>query len=168
MRKISFIVILVVLSLMTASFVFAEGAKEGDVTPKIILKDVRTNQPTKLNEIIKGKVTVLVYMQTSCAACRKELEALKNMKDFVPELNIIAVSVDAGCTNRIKKYIDHYKFDFMFLHDPSFTTPELFNFSFTPATVVIVKDGKIIALKGGYRKGDEKKIMEIVQDALKK
>jgi peroxiredoxin len=156
------------LLVLSVSFSYADEVKVGDAAPKVILNDIKTNQPANLGELSKGKVTAVVYMQTSCAACRKELEALKTMLEYVPELNIIAVSVDAGSPARILKYIEHYQFPFTFLHDPSFTTPELFGFSYTPASVVLGKDGKIIFLKGGYRRGDEKKILEVVQEAVKK
>ena len=168
MRKISVMLMLLVVLAFTVSASYAqEEASVGDVAPKIILNNIKTNQATNVNDISKGKVTVIVYMQTSCAACRKELDAMKSLLDFVPELNIIAISVDAGSSARILKYVEHYQFPFTFLHDPSFTTPELFGFSYTPATVVLGKDGKIISLKGGYRRGDEKKILEMVQEANK-
>ena len=172
MKKNRFLLVLLTFALLISvcSAFAAEGeaAKVGEDVPKVILNDVKTNQAVTLNEISKDKVTIVVYMQTSCAACRKELEEIKNMVTYVPELNVIAISVDAGSPARIVKYIEHYQFPFTFLHDPSFKTPELFGFSYTPATVVIGKNGKILDLKGGYRRGDEKKILEVVQEAVKK
>jgi peroxiredoxin len=169
MRKIKIAFMIFAMLVITVCYSYAEGdVGIGDKAPKVILNDIKTNQAATLNEIGKDKVTVVVYMQTSCAACRKELEALKNMMSFVPELNVVSISVDAGSPARILKYIEHYQFPFTFLHDPSFSTPELFGFSYTPATVVMGKDGKIIHLKGGYRRGDEKKLLEIVQEALGK
>jgi len=168
MRKSRIFIMMVTLLVMSVCISYADEVKIGDAAPKLILNDIKTNQAANLSELSKGKITAVVYMQTSCAACRKELEALKTMLEYVPELNIIAISVDAGSPARILKYIEHYQFPFSFLHDPSFTTPELFGFSYTPATVVLGKDGKIIYLKGGYRRGDEKKILEVVQEAAKK
>ena len=168
MRKVRILLMIVALITLTVSISLAGEAAVGDPCPKIMLNDVKTNQASSLNEISKGKVTVIVYMQTSCAACRKELESIKNMMQYVPELVVVAISVDAGSPARILKYIEHYQFPFEFLHDPSFTTPELFGFSYTPATVIVGKDGKILQLKGGYRRGDEKKLLEIIQEAVKK
>ena len=171
MRRTRAILMIIALLVLSVSYSFAEEnavLNIGDPAPKVILNNVKTNQASNLSEISAGKVTVVVYMQTSCAACRKELETIKDMLTYVPELNIVAISVDAGSTARILKYVEHYQFPFTFLHDPSFTTPELFGFSYTPATVVIGKDGKILHLKGGYRRGDEKRLLEIVQDAAKK
>jgi peroxiredoxin len=165
MRRINSIILMIAVLLLSVSYCFASEAGVGEPAPKVILNDIKTNQASNLSEIGKGKVSVVVYMQTSCAACRKELEAIKSMLSYVPELNVVAISVDAGSPARILKYIEHYQFPFTFLHDPSFTTPELFGFSYTPATVVIGKDGKIVYLKGGYRRGDEKRLLEVVQEA---
>lgn len=169
MRTSKLILMVVAVLILTVCSSFAgDGAVVGDPIPKVILNNIKTNQASTLSELADGKVTVVIYMQTSCAACRKELEAVKNMIQYVPEIAVVAISVDAGSPARILKYIEHYQFPFDFLHDPSFTTPELFGFSYTPATVVIGKDKKIISLKGGYRRGDEKKLLEVVQNALKK
>lgn len=167
MRKIKVALMIIMMLVLSVSYsMAAEGDVEvGDPIPKVILNNVKTNQASTLSEISKGKITVIVYMQTSCAACRKELEAIKNMLNFCPDLNVIAISVDAGSPARILKYVEHYQFPFTFLHDPGFTTPEMFGFSYTPATVVIGKDGKILLLKGGFRRGDEKKLLELIQES---
>ena len=124
----------------------------GDPCPEIILNNVRTNKPTNLKEISKGKVTVIIYMQTSSAACRKELEDINALLAIFPELNVVAISVDAGNSVRILKYIEQNNFPFIFLRDTSFMTIELFGFSFAPATVILGKNGKIFYLKGfNYR-----------------
>jgi peroxiredoxin len=104
-------------------------------------------------------------MQTSCAACRQELLALKDLRGKYPELKVVAISVDSGNPARVARYREHFGFDFPFVHDPDFKTPELFGFSFTPALVLVAKDGTIGLLKGGYRPGDEveleRKILEL-------
>ena len=170
MKKSKIILMIVAFMVISVCNSFADDAASlvGDPLPKVILNNIKTNQASTLSELTAGKVSIVVYMQTSCAACRKELEAIKNMAQYVPELVVVAISVDAGSPARILKYIEHYQFPFEFLHDPSFTTPELFGFSYTPATVIVGCDGKIILLKGGFRRGDEKKLLEIIQEAQKK
>ena len=169
MKNIRIVFLTIVAVMLSISLLYAgESAHVGGPIPKIILHDVQTGEIKYLNEVIYGKVTVIVYMQTSCAACRKELENLKSMLDDFPDLNVIAISVDAGSPKRIKKYIKHYKFPFTFLHDPTFSTPEYFGFSYTPAIVVLDKCGNITYLSGGYRRGDERSLHRVVQDTFAK
>ena len=86
--------------------------------------------------------------------------ALKDLQAKFPSLKIAAISVDSGNPARVKRYQEHFGFEFPFFHDPDFKTPDLFGFSFTPALVLIGKDGKIALLKGGYRPGDETELEE--------
>ena len=131
------------------------AAGEGDPVPEMTLVDVSTGAEVVVAEAISGSVGAVVYMQTSCAACRKELIALKELSAKYPDRKIVAISVDSGNPARVKRYKDHFGFEFPFLHDPGFQTPDLFGFSFTPALVLVDKTGKIAQLKGGYRPGDE-------------
>ena len=133
----------------------SSAAAVGDPLPAISLTDVSTGQPADVAELLKGSVGALVYMQTSCAACRKELTALKDLQGKFPKLKVVVVSVDAGGRERVVNYREHFAFDFPFLHDPDFKTPELFGFAFTPGLVLVGKDGKVAHVKGGYRPGDE-------------
>lgn len=127
----------------------------GDPLPELKLLNVASNATDDVAALVQGGVGAVSYMQTSCAACRKELMALKDLQAKYPELKVVAISVDSGNPARVKRYQEHFGFEFAFLHDPDFKTPELFGFSFTPALVLVGKDGKIALLKGGFRPGDE-------------
>lgn len=141
------------------------AAAEGDPLPALTLPDAATEKPVDLGAFFQGSVGAISYMQTSCAACRQELLALKDLRGKYPELKVVAISVDSGNPARVARYREHFGFDFPFVHDPDFKTPELFGFSFTPALVLVAKDGTIGLLKGGYRPGDEveleKKVLEL-------
>ena len=142
------------------------AAGPGDALPDISLPSVVDGAPVRVAEYVAGHVAALVYMQTSCAACRKELLVLKELLARYPELRVVAVSVDSGGPARVKRYRDHFGFDFPFLHDPEFKTPELFGFSFTPALVLVDREGRIALLKGGYRPGDERAVEQKIRELL--
>jgi peroxiredoxin len=131
------------------------ASAEGESLPELELVDVESGEKKQAAALLRGSVGAIVYMQTSCAACRKELMALKEIQVEFPELKVVVISVDSGNPARVKRYMEHFEFTFPFLHDPEFKTPELFGFSFTPALVLTDKKGQIALLKGGYRPGDE-------------
>jgi len=146
----------------------AEAAAVGDPLPSVVLPEIESGQSQDVRDLVAGRPAALIYMQTSCAACRKELLAFKALKSKYPQLVVVVISVDAGTPARVKRYKEHFKFDFEFLHDPEFQTPEVFGFSFTPALVLVDKAGNIALLKGGYRPGDEKAIETKIQTLLSK
>ena len=57
---------------------------------------------------------------------------------------------------------------FPFLQDSKFETPGLFDFAYTPALVLVDKEGKIAKLKGGYRPGDESELEKTISGLLGK
>ena len=137
----------------------------GDDFPVLQLPDVETGVVVEVRPQA-DRVLAVVYMQTSCAACRKELLALKTLKTKYPALDVVAVSVDSGSPARVRRYKEHFGFDFPFVHDPEFRTPGQFGFSFTPALVLVDRAGKIALLKGGYRPGDERELELRIQGLL--
>ncbi len=154
-KRRPFALTLLCLTMVLGFTAAAYAAAEGDVLPALKLVNVASDATDDVATLVKGGVGAISYMQTSCAACRKELMALKDLQAKYPELKVVAISVDSGNPARVARYREHFGFEFPFLHDPDFKTPELFGFSFTPALVLVGKDGKIALLKGGYRPGDE-------------
>jgi len=160
--SIKIVAILLGAALLCTECAFAESAV-GDSFPSITLANAETNSEEDVGKVFEGSVGALVYMQTSCAVCRRELQVLKSLAEKIP-FKIAAVSVDVS-PGRVAKYKEHFEFDFPFFMDPEFKTPSLFGFAYTPALVLIDKQGKIAELKGGFRSGDEalleKKIEEL-------
>lgn len=142
----------------------ALAAGVGDPLPEVSLVDVSNDAPVVLGSLLAGSPGAVAYMQTSCAACRKELMALKELGEKYPDFKVVAISVDAGNSARVARYREHFAFPFPFLHDPDFKTPEVFGFSFTPALVMVGRDGTIAMLKGGFRPGDEAEIEKKLQE----
>ena len=135
--------------------------------PALTLPDVTMGRDLDVKKLFSGSVGALVFMQTSCAACRKELNAFSEMLKKHPALKVVAVSVDSGGGNRVDRYREGYGFTFPFVHDPEFKSPEIFGFSFTPALVLVGKDGKIAQLKGGFRPGDETALESKIAEMVK-
>lgn len=142
----------------------ARATAEGEPFPSLSLPDTATGADLDVAAYLQGAVGALVYMQTSCAACRKELLALKDLAAKYPQLKVVTVSVDSGNPARVVRYKEHFGFEFPFVHDPDFKTPEVFGFSFTPALVLVDKKGTISYLKGGYRPGDEADLEDRIKD----
>jgi peroxiredoxin len=158
---------LICLGIASTGALPALAAAEGEPFPALTLPDVTMGRDLDVKKHFSGSVGALVFMQTSCAACRKELNAFSEILKKHPTLKIIAVSVDSGGGNRVDRYREGYGFTFPFVHDPEFKTPEIFGFSFTPALVLVGKDGKIAQLKGGFRPGDETALESKIAEMVK-
>ncbi|NOY44561.1 MAG: TlpA family protein disulfide reductase [Deltaproteobacteria bacterium] len=162
------VVLLAGISIGVATAPAAERYTVGAAFPDLALPDVEGGRSVDVGDYLSGSVGAVVFMQTSCAACRKELLALKELVERYPGLRVVAISVDSGSPARVKRYREHFGFQFPFLHDPEFKTPGVFGFSFTPALVLVDEAGTIALLKGGYRPGDEKVLETRIRELLAK
>ncbi|WP_025322899.1 TlpA family protein disulfide reductase [Deferrisoma camini] len=162
------VVLLAGMTIGVATAPAAERYAQGEAFPSLNLPDVEGGRTVDVKDYLSGSVGAVVFMQTSCAACRKELLALKELRERYPGIRVVAISVDSGSPARVKRYREHFGFQFPFLHDPEFKTPGLFGFSFTPALVLVDGAGTIALLKGGYRPGDEKVLETRIRELLAK
>jgi peroxiredoxin len=171
MKKLFAILMAVMLLAAFGGNVIAEEeagpAKVGDAVPDFTLKDALSGEDVNFGKDIKGgkKITALIFMNTGCSACLAEI---REINDFITEekdggnINAYAIAVDARGEAVVKGYNERYQFKVNYLLDPDFTLPPVFGFSYTPALVVIDKDGKIVATQGGYNPARDKgKIKEL-------
>jgi len=145
----------------------SQAAATGERFPAFNLAEAESGRLYDLSDYLRGKVAVVVFMQTTCSVCKQELTALKGLAGRNPALSVIAVSVDSGGGGKVARYKEGNGFPFLFLQDPTFEKPALFGFTFTPGLVLTGRDGMIAMLKSGFKKGDleelEKKIDELAR-----
>jgi len=135
---------------------------EGDPVPSVTLTDIATGTQTAVSEVIQGSDAALVLMQTSCASCRQELLALKEIQARHPGFKVVALCVDTGPAVRVQRYKEHFGFEFTFLHDPDSKVLDVYGFSYTPGLVLVDRQGRIVLHKSGYAQGDDVMLMQKV------
>lgn len=107
--------------------------------------------------------TVLVFINTACSACRSELTLVNKQAEKNAKLKVYAVSVDMTGKEAVENYKKRFKFSVDYVLDPEFTLAPKFGFNFTPAMVVVGKDGKIQAVSAGYTPGqDDDKLIKML------
>lgn len=138
----------------------------GDMAPDFTLPNLATDKMESLKDYL-GKPIVLFFIQSACYSCLQEAKALQALKEkFENRINIIAVGVDLLGKPMLVSWAAHNNIDYPVLLDPIFSVPEKYGFSFTPSSVIIDKDGKIVFVHAGYRPQDievfEKKLNELL------
>lgn len=128
--------------------------KTGDLVTDFTLRNGLAAGDVNFVKDIKGRsaVTVLLFFNTGCSACMAELdEASKVAKELGDDkLKVYAIAVDRRGEQAVKAYFEIYKHQATYLLDPTFTMPPKFGFSYTPASLLVDRDGKIVFMKGGY------------------
>ncbi|MEA2348839.1 MAG: cytochrome c biosis protein CcmG, thiol:disulfide interchange protein DsbE [Thermoleophilaceae bacterium] len=97
-----------------------------------------------------GKVVVLNYWASWCKPCRDEAPALQRFHDQIKSSGGTVVGVDVkDVSGDAQAFIDQYGLDYPMLRDPDGSTQREYGIEAYPETVVIDRQGRIVALQRG-------------------
>jgi thiol-disulfide isomerase/thioredoxin len=122
-----------------------------EAVPVFGLPDANSGQMTAFPEAVKGRVTILTFMQTSCSSCKQLMDRLQQVAAKRGDITVVAVAIDFGGAEMVAKYAKYFGFGgITFLADPQMSAAKAFNVSFTPVTFLVDRQGKLRALMAGF------------------
>lgn len=137
----------------------AGAVVNGDVLPEIAIKHHQSGQIDQAK--LKGKVTLINFWATWCAACKVELKEMEDQfrvfsgeKDF----QVAYVSLDKEPAKAIEWFNTNLKdpkpmLEHLFL-DPAFAAAEKLKVESFPMTFIIDQDGKVVQMVEGFKEGE--------------
>ncbi len=172
MKKVilSACVALLVLSFIPSAFSRGGELQEGDLVDNFILKEGLTMKNVSFIDNIKGKTkyTAIIFANTACGACRKEMRTLSDLSSQYEDFMTYVVLVDMRGADIVSDYDKQFQYDVTYLLDPDFSIPPVYGFSFTPSMLIVDKAGVIVYKKGGYNiKKDKDLLIRKVRDLFK-
>ena len=120
----------------------------------------------KLRDVIGKKTIVVDFWGTWCAPCTKALKKFQAIHDTHPDVLVLAVAIDdASSMAKVSQFIQGKGYTFEVLLDPDSSVMKLFNPSLSvPYTFVIDRKGEIAYTHSGYVVGDEKELLDRLDD----
>lgn len=90
--------------------------------------------------------TVLNVWATWCVSCQEEMAALDSLRNeyATKGLRVVAVSVDNGDDDKVRKFAQTNHLGMTIAHDPASTINQTFEVVGVPTTFVIGRDGKLL------------------------
>jgi cytochrome c biogenesis protein CcmG, thiol:disulfide interchange protein DsbE len=158
MKKLIF----VLLVLISASFA-EEPAKD------FTLPNIKGENYTLSKNLNKGPI-LINFWATWCLPCKAEMNAYKKIyKKYKDKgLQVVSISVDDPRTvSKVKSAVRTNRYPFTILLDTNSEVFQLYQGTNPPLALIFDKDGKNVYSHTGYRKGDEKKVEEIIANLLK-
>ena len=138
--------------------------KAGSDAPKVEFTDINGKKGT-LHSFAQDKPLLLVFLQTACRSCQREMAFLKQLKEDGADIDVLVVFVDMKERN-FKKYVSDNELPFVFFWDSDYSIAEQFGVSFTPSSFLMDKTRKIAKVYRGWSRaghsleGDFKKLAE--------
>ena len=160
-------VLLLVVALPVAAFAGMGGGKmlkPGVVAPDFEFTDI-VGEKGSIHAFAPGKPFLLVFLQTACRSCQREMAYLKELNEQGDDIEVLSVFLDM----RERDFIGHVKgqgLTFRFFWDAEYKIADAYGVSFTPSSFLIDSDRKIANVyrgwsrKGHTLEGDLKKLTE--------
>ena len=142
--------------------------KAGDSLPAFTTTSL--NGTSFSSEALKNKVVLINFWATWCPPCKAELPLLqKNIYNKIKDTNFIVLCISRGeKEDVVKKFIEQYKYTFPVYLDTDAKTYNLFASKYIPRNFVIGKDGKIKWASTGFVLKEFEKMINLIEEELKK
>lgn len=117
----------------------------------------------------KGKVVILNLWATWCGPCRVEMPGMENLyrRYRSQGLEILAVSLDKGSSDKVQTFADEYRLSFPVLMDSDREVEGKYHTLTIPTTFVIDKKGMIVAEVEGAKHWESEETFKAVEYLLK-
>ena len=128
--------------------------KTSKLAPGFKLRNIRGGA-TQLSDF-KGKIVLVNFWATWCAACMEEMASMQNLYEELKkhDVEIVAISIDRWNEDRIVEYADKYKLSFHILHDPDQKVRKQYYIMGLPTSYLIDGNGKMRGYVSGARTWD--------------
>jgi peroxiredoxin len=144
-------------------FVIPERTSE----PAFTLPDV--NGQTVSSKDFVGKVAVLSFGATWCASCVSELKSLERLQARFPkDLIVYFVALDGRGEKDVKPFLEKHGFHVATLIDPRMAVAREHGIRWIPVTVIVDRQGVMVARATGPRAWDGKEALDLVQSLMRR
>lgn len=147
----------------------AGPAAVGALAPDFAARDIE-GRSVKLSDHFGKQVVLLDFCSTWCEPCVAEFPHLRTLYEArkAQGFTIVAISVDGPQTAaNVPGFARRNQLNFPMVIDEDSRIASLYNPKKTaPLTVLIDRNGKIVAMHEGYTPGDEERLAQEVSDAL--
>lgn len=144
-----------------------EGTEVGEKAPSFKLRNLDGNLEGL--DDYKGKVVVLNFWATWCAPCLEEMPTFEKLyrRYRSQGLTVLAVNLDKGNSEKVKKFTDENNFTFIVLLDSEGIAEKRYPSFTIPFTYVIDKKGRIAARVDGAKNWATNETFEAMEILVK-
>jgi peroxiredoxin len=157
--------LLPLLFLLIAAPAGAQPLGPGDRAPRFAFTDIKTGETKDFADVAGDGPLLLVFLQTACRSCVREMVALKKVYREVEGFGILGVFLDLK-PRSLEQYVADYELPFTFTWDGSYTTADAYGVSFSPTSFLVGRDGKVVAVYAGFTLGTEDDIRADLEKLL--
>lgn len=126
----------------------------GGQAPTFTFSEATTGAAMAMQNVGRGRPLVLVFLQTACQSCYREMMSLKKLKASGADFDVLGIFLDMKAKD-FQKYIADNELPFTFGWDSGYTIADSYGVSFTPASFLLDADRTVRAVYRGFHPGIE-------------
>jgi peroxiredoxin len=142
-------ILLATLFLWAAAPTAAEPLGPGARAPRFTFSDIKTGETKGFADVAGDGPLLLVFLQTACRSCVREMVALKNVHGEVGGFSVVGVFLDLK-PRGLEKYVAEYDLPFTFTWDGGYATADAYGVSYSPTSFLVGSDGRVAAVYPGF------------------
>jgi cytochrome c biogenesis protein CcmG, thiol:disulfide interchange protein DsbE len=145
-----------------------EGVEVGKRAPDYRAPNLSTGDTLSLRDAAKGRVTLVNIWATWCIPCKAEMPAMEKLyRTLGPKgFRILAVSIDEGSDDDVRKFAKDVGVSFEILHDRSGRIQQIYQTTGVPESFLLDRDGVIVKKIIGEHPWGSESNQRIVTDLL--
>ncbi|HSH68734.1 MAG TPA: TlpA disulfide reductase family protein [Deferrisomatales bacterium] len=133
----------------------------GDPAPPFAFTDMHTGETRSLDEVARGGPLLVVFLQTACGTCVREMVGLKRLVAEIPGCRVLGVFIDIK-PRGLAEYVALYDLPFTFTWDHDSSRADAWGVSLSPTSFLLDREGKVAAVYAGFNLGTE----DVLRDDL--
>ena len=155
---------LMIAMIAVAGFSTGCGVTRGDLAPEWKLRD--TQGVAHAMSDYRGRVVVLDFWATWCPPCLKVSPHMQALHERYDEKDVAILAIHYDDEGDPAAYMKKHGYRYRALTD-GLAVAKKYGVSRIPTIMVISRDGRVLHRQTGFRRGDEKNIARIVEEARK-
>ncbi len=116
----------------------------------------------------RGKVVLINFWATWCPPCIREMPSMQRLYDkFQPQgLEVVAISVDQGNPDSVRKFAEDLELNFPIVLDPEQVAKQAYEVRALPTSYLIDRKGRVVAVGMGPREWDGEAAFGLLEHLL--
>lgn len=129
----------------------------GNKAPAFTFSEVVGGGAMTMDAVAHGRPLLLVFLQTACQSCFREMQTLKQLRAAGAEIEVLGIFLDMKAKD-FPKYIGDNELPFVFGWDSNYSIADAYGVSFTPASFLLDRDRTVAAVYRGFHPGIEQSL----------
>lgn len=129
----------------------------GGPAPSFLYTDFETGVAMPFEGFERNRPIVLVFLQTACRSCNREMAVLKRLQEETASFGVLAVFLDMTPRN-LKKYVEDNDLPFTFTWDSTNAIAGAYGVTFTPASFLLDGKRQVVKIYRGFHPGVERSL----------